>query len=381
MRLLLSKIKPFLLLYLSRGFSFFYRGIGFYSFLCKFVVKYPFIMSPLHIFNATHISKFLNKREGETKIGETILVSDQTDIALVLNNSPVRFVILGLPEDIGVRANGGIGGAHTAWTYFLKSFLNIQQGHALNGADFLLLGELDFTDLMLHSDGANEGQLRSLTEHIDVKVHPVIQSIVAHGKIPLVIGGGHNNAYPLLRGTSKALGHPVNAINLDAHADFRIPEGRHSGNGFRYAYQEGFLKKYAMLGLHEAYNSAGIVAELNHNPDLMPVFWEDIFLRNKTDWQHAVREALAFVAQQPFGVELDVDCMEQVLSSAATPVGIHTHHAVQFLYQCGLSANAVYLHLPEGVADRSDGQHNIFTGKLLSYLVQAFVKGVTERLA
>jgi formiminoglutamase len=36
----------------------------------------------------------------------------------------------------------------------------------------------------------------------------------------------------------------VNAINFDAHSDFRILEGRHSGNGFSYAYEEGFLKKY-----------------------------------------------------------------------------------------------------------------------------------------
>jgi formiminoglutamase len=39
----------------------------------------------------------------------------------------------------------------------------------------------------------------------------------------------------------------VNAINFDAHSDFRILEGRHSGNGFSYAYEEGFLKKYFIL--------------------------------------------------------------------------------------------------------------------------------------
>jgi formiminoglutamase len=31
------------------------------------------------------------------------------------------------------------------------------------------------------------------------------------------------------------------------HSDFRILEGRHSGNGFSYAYEEGFLKKYFFL--------------------------------------------------------------------------------------------------------------------------------------
>jgi formiminoglutamase len=46
----------------------------------------------------------------------------------------------------------------------------------------------------------------------------------------------------------------VNAINFDAHSD-RILEGRHSGNGFSYAYEEGFLKKYFIFGLHENYTS------------------------------------------------------------------------------------------------------------------------------
>jgi formiminoglutamase len=210
-------------------------------------------------------------------------------------------------------------------------------------------------------------------------VYPVIQNIVAHGKIPIIIGGGHNNAYPLLKGTSKALQAKVNVINLDAHSDFRIVEGRHSGNGFRYAYDEKYLAKYAMLGLHEAYNSDVIIAELLSNDELLPLFWDDIFIRHKQDWSSALSEALTFVNQSHFGVELDVDCIEQVLSSAATPVGVHTHHALQYLYECGLQPNAAYLHLPEGVIERADGQQNIFTGKLLSYLVQAFVKGVVDR--
>lgn len=336
-------------------------------------------MPQLKLYIPEDIRTFINKREGETKLGEMIQLSDGKNLEHSLSQSAARFVILGLPEDIGVRANNGIGGAHTAWPGFLKSFLNIQHNHALSGTDFLLLGHLDFTDWMDSCIDADLQQLRNFTAHIDDQVYPVIKAIVSHGKIPIVIGGGHNNAYPLLKGTSIALNKPVSAVNLDAHSDFRMVEGRHSGNGFRYAYQEGFLKKYAMLGLHEAYNSEGITAELKGNPDMLPLFWEDIFLRGKRRWEEVMQEALSFVSRESFGVELDLDCIEQVLSSAATPVGIHTHHALQYLYRCGLSLNAIYLHLPEGVIQRADGQQNILTGKLLSYLVQAFVKGMLER--
>jgi formiminoglutamase len=336
-------------------------------------------MPQLKLYTPEDIRTFINKRAGETKLGEMIQLSDGKDIEHSLSQSAARFVILGLPEDIGIRANNGIGGAHTAWLGFLKSFLNIQHNHALSGADFLLLGHLDFTDWMDNCIDADLQQLRDYTAHIDDEVYPLIQAIVSRGKIPIVVGGGHNNAYPLLKGTSMALNKPVNAVNLDAHSDFRMVEGRHSGNGFRYAYQEGFLKKYAMLGLHEAYNSADIVSELKSNPDLLAIFWEDIFLRKQYDW--GIGKALVFVCKNAFGVELDLDCIENVMSSAATPVGVSSQQAMEYLYRCGSTLNAVYLHLPEGVTQRADGQQNIFTGKLLSYLVQAFAKGVLERPA
>jgi formiminoglutamase len=337
-------------------------------------------MAHLHLYCENDRLSYVKPREGEIKLGETIgLASPGADLESGLRNSAARFVLLGLPEDIGVRANGGIGGAHTAWNNFLKSFMNIQQAGNLRGADFLLLGEMDFTDWMVSCADAGLEQLRKYTAHMDAEVYPVIRTVIGAGKIPLVIGGGHNNAYPLIKGASLALNKAFHVLNLDAHSDFRVAEGRHSGNGFRYAYQEGFLKKYAMLGLHEAYNSEGVVAELKNNPDLLPLFWEDIFLRNKSDWNGAIHTGLDFVRQQAFGVELDVDCIENALSSAATPVGISTQQALQYLYRCGQTPEAVYLHLPEGVTERADGQHNTFTGKLLSYLVQAFVKGVLER--
>lgn len=58
---------------------------------------------------------------------------------------------------------------------------------------------------------------------------------------PIAIGGGHNNAYPMLKGYSLAKKEKINAINCDPHADFRALEGRHSGNGFSYAVNDGYL--------------------------------------------------------------------------------------------------------------------------------------------
>lgn len=335
-------------------------------------------MPLLHPLTPQALKNLLALREGETKFGSCIGLASGDNWLQQPEFHDATFVLLGLPEDIGVRANGGIGGAHTAWPAFLKSLLNIQETEILSGRDFFLLGQLDFTDWLNASVDAGTETLRKYTAGIDELVYPLICDIVAAGKIPLVIGGGHNNAYPLLKGLSLAKGMPVNVLNLDAHSDFRVAEGRHSGNGFRYAYQDAYLKCYAMLGLHEAYNSKGIVAELQANDDLLPVFWDDIFLREKEAWPAALQRCLDHVSGAAFGVELDVDCIENVLSSAATPVGITVQHALQYLYRCGRSPHAAYLHLPEGVSLRADGLSDPFTGKLLSYLVQAFAKGVLD---
>jgi formiminoglutamase len=45
----------------------------------------------------------------------------------------------------------------------------------------------------------------------------------------------------------------MNAINFDAHSDFRILEGRHSEMDFHMLMKKAFLKKYFIFGLHELY--------------------------------------------------------------------------------------------------------------------------------
>lgn len=327
----------------------------------------------LHRYSKVEIQSLLSLRAGEAKLGEHIGVftDDVPGPAEdFLMKSPAPFVLLGVQEDVGIRANGGVGGADTAWPAFLKSFLNIQSNSFLSGDEILLLGAVKF-----YSGHIDTDSLRVDVSKLDAVVRPYIELIVKCGKVPVVIGGGHNNCYPVIAGCSAALGQAINTINLDAHADYRVKEGRHSGNGFRYAAEEGFLKKYAMLGLHEAYNNRVIIDEIARNENLKAVWVEDFFIRNKAGWQSALKECMDFVNNDLFGVELDMDSIENVLSSAMSPVGVSMQQALEYLHHCGTHANSIYLHLPEAVASRADGLTDTLCGKRLSYLVQAFIKG------
>jgi formiminoglutamase len=156
-------------------------------------------------------------------------------------------------------------------------------------------------------------------------------------------------------------------------------EGRHSGNGFRYAHREGYLHKYAVVGLHQNYNAQDIVNELKEDPDLCYWFYEDIFLRKKLSFEDAVMDAISKTKGKPVGIELDLDCIEGVLSSAATPCGISTLQARQYITWCAQEAKPAYLHLTEGATKLNDGRTDMTTAKLVAYLFSDFIKAYGKK--
>jgi formiminoglutamase len=176
-------------------------------------------------------------RRFETRIGERIkhlpLTGEWMD---ALQQSTAKYVLLGIPEDIGVKANYGTGGTDTAWLPFLSCFLNNQSNDFLNGENMLLLGHFDFGDIkyLIENNADNPDELIEAYRHavnsIDDAVENMIKVITALKKIPIVIGGGQNNAYPIIKGTAKGLHKAeltplaqINCINLDAHADLVPP--------------------------------------------------------------------------------------------------------------------------------------------------------------
>jgi formiminoglutamase len=325
----------------------------------------------------SYIDAHTNRRPGETKLGEKVTCVHNEDWEKELKDSAARFVLLGIPEDIGVRANYGVGGTHTLWEPALKAILNVQHTDKLNGEDLLVLGAFDFSDLMKKAEHREVNELRELVVLIDEAVVPVIQKIVSAGKIPIIIGGGHNNTFPVLQGASHALKGPLNCINLDAHSDYRKMEGRHSGNGFRYAKAKGYLEKYAVVGLHENYNAQDIVGEFATNESLHCSFYEDIFIRSKLSFIQSIRDAIVHTSGSKTGVELDLDCIGYALSSAITPSGITPLHARQYLDTCARFCDVAYLHIAEGTIKLRNGREDMNSAKLVAYLVTDFIKAAS----
>ena len=144
-------------------------------------------------------------RRFETKIGERVQVAAfPNDLERSLEQSSAKFVVFGIPEDVGVKANYGLGGTDTAWVPFLTAFLNIQSNDFLEGSNILLLGHFDFSDLsnLIEAHAHNYDERIDAYRHavytVDEAVEPLIKLITQYKKIPIIIGGGHNNAYPII---------------------------------------------------------------------------------------------------------------------------------------------------------------------------------------
>ena len=202
------------------------------------------------------VKQYTSIRMGETKLGESVNVLkndvlNQEVLLTILNQEIPKFVIVGIAEDIGVRANSGKAGTEGAFDTFLSYFVNTQKNQFFDEKNVFLLGEIFVNDIQSASKEENDiERLRELCAQVDERVYPVIQSIVLADKTPIIIGGGHNNAYGNIKGTSLALNRKIDVINIDPHADFREEEGRHSGNGFRYAHSQNYIDKYGVWGLH-----------------------------------------------------------------------------------------------------------------------------------
>lgn len=327
-------------------------------------------LSHFHYYNEKNLNEQLKPRAGETKIGEKISLGSD------FQNSTAKFVLLGIEESIGVKGNLGVSGTHTAWDSFLKAFLNIQHTDKLAGDNIHIIGSFNFQ--LSSAQAKTVEDYRQLVPAVDEAVFPLIEAISKAGKTPIIIGGSHANAFPIIKGVSQAKGHPINVINLDAHADFRALEGRHSGNPFSTAKAEGLMADYSILGLHENYNSQNMLDEMAKIKGIRYYFWEDIYLRKKLSFEEALADFIQINQNKYCGIELDMDSIEGVLSSAMTPSGFSTTEARYYAYQSGHKLLPAYLHICEAAIALETGQKDFTTGKLLSYLVSDFIKGVSE---
>ncbi len=150
-------------------------------------------------------------------------------------------VILGFPDDEGVRRNGGRVGAALAPAAIRRCLYRMGVAE---------LADLPIVDL---GDTASAASL----EERHTRHQELVQRIVADDKLLIVLGGGNDVAYPDYAGLVAATGSAL-AINVDAHYDVRVDTPRNSGTPYRQLIDAGRLppEYYCVLGAQPFANSA-----------------------------------------------------------------------------------------------------------------------------
>lgn len=330
-------------------------------------------MEGVRIYSYKSVQKLIHTRKGESKFGENVNFIESID---QLSSHPAKYVLVGIPEDIGVKANHGKPGTAAAWNTCLKSLVNTQANRYTNPENVILLGEVMCEELMTKSanidreDPNYTAKLGDLVTQVDNVVSKLVQKIIGAGKIAVIIGGGHNNAFGNIKGTSMALNKPLNILNIDAHTDLRKTDHRHSGNGFSYARKENYLGKYRIFGVHRNYTPDYIFKELDASVTDQYYLFEHLLLKSSAEINKAFQEELSFTAQDDFGLELDCDAISKFPSSAQSPSGFSFNMVRNFVSLAGKEENIKYLHICEAAPSKNSKTE---VGKALSYLVTDFI--------
>ena len=168
----------------------------------------------------------------------------------------IKVGIIGVPTDEGVKRNGGRIGAKNGPDAIRTEFYKRTPFVVGKEKSPVTVPVFDFGDIKIG---------KTLEETHD-RLSEVIHSLVSAKIIPIVLGGGHDIAYPNFVGFSKGK-QTVGVINIDTHLDYRkaIPK-RNSGTSFRQMLDQHQSPLNAMnlveIGIQSFANSADHYSEL-----------------------------------------------------------------------------------------------------------------------
>jgi formiminoglutamase len=135
-------------------------------------------------------------------------------------------VIIGCPQDEGVRRNQGRPGAAEAPTAIRRQFYKL--------TPFRVVRRLfDLGDI----------RIGSTLEETHDRHCEVVRQVLQDGKLVISLGGGNDISYPDGRAMAECFG-AKNwiAVSVDSHLDVRIAEERNSGTPYRQLLDEGLLE-------------------------------------------------------------------------------------------------------------------------------------------
>ncbi len=151
------------------------------------------------------------------------------------------FVLVGCPQDEGVKRNHGRTGAAKAPKQIRDRLYRLTAPNGLKQGQLLDLGDV-----------STGGSL----EEIHDRHCAIIEQVLKDGKVLIVLGGGNDISYPDAKAVQAVYPRSL-TVNVDAHLDIRINKERNSGTPYRQLLEEKIItaERFFEIGFQYHANS------------------------------------------------------------------------------------------------------------------------------
>ncbi|CUU02634.1 formiminoglutamase [Candidatus Kryptobacter tengchongensis] len=279
------------------------------------------------------------------------------------NFSNVDVAIIGVPQDEGVKRNMGRTGASKAPDQVRKYFYRLTPFNFKFKNQITKLRIFDLGNLRV------DGSLEQIHERLAF----VVGELVKAGILPIVIGGGHDIAFPDYCGFAGNFGKGKRAvINIDTHLDVRELQPRNSGTPFRQILESEFKPdKMFEIGIQNYANSIYHFEYALKNG--VKIFTLDEIREKGIDLVLDIlkNELLGHVVHLSF----DMDSVRNADApgvSATYPDGLKAEEVLKIALFCGLNLNVKVVDIAEVNPEFDvDGK----TSRLASLFILNFLTG------
>jgi len=152
-----------------------------------------------------------------------------------------RIVLLGCPQDEGVRRNRGRPGAGRGPEEVRRAFYKLAANEAIRTSNIFDLGDI---------------VLGNTLEETHAGLRQTVRRILEDGKLAIVLGGGNDISYPDCAALADVKRN-ILVFNIDKHFDVRDLQPGNSGTPYRQLLEEGLIDpgKFYEMGSEEFANS------------------------------------------------------------------------------------------------------------------------------
>jgi formimidoylglutamase len=279
-----------------------------------------------------------------------------------------RIALLGLPDDTGVKLNGGRPGAAQGPGAFRAALASYGTPWDARHARPLPM-VFDAGDVE-PATGDDESALLELHARVEIAVRQSHEL----GLVPICIGGGHDLSLPSITALSKLVGTAIGGINFDAHLDVRERVG--SGMAFRRLIDGGHLnpRRFAEVGLGRfVHDEADVNWLSNQGATLM---FADSLIGDSLP-SHRLLESACQGSAGFVSIDLDgIDASAAPGVSAPNPCGLGVHHAAALAEAAGAEPAVRHFDLME-LSPPHD--HEGRTARVAALLFLSFLAGFGGR--